>query len=347
MNPGQPLYSTAYGQAWCGNALELIDRLDEESVDLVMTSPPFPLLRPKAYGNEDQTAYVDWLAAFAEKVMPKLATDGSFVIDLGGAYQRGTPSRSLHIYKVVLRLCEDLGYHLCQEFYWHNTAKLPSPIEWVNKRKIRAKDAVNTILWLGKSPWPKADVRNVLTPYSERMRKLLAETDNRTEEAVRPSGHSMTKTIARDNGGAIPSNVLEIPNTSSNDAYLRRCKRLGVTPHPARFPRLLPEFFIRMLTAPDDLVVDIFAGSNTTGEAAERLHRRWISFEMNRDYVASSLLRFATDTCDDDLRAAYTAVLAPNELDLASMSSTPTHVPDAGFREIVHSERIWSASPLG
>lgn len=217
----------------------------------------------------------------------------------------------------------------------------------MNKRKIRAKDAVNTILWLGKSPWPKADVRNVLTPYSERMRKLLAETDNRTEEAVRPSGHSMTKTIARDNGGAIPSNVLEIPNTSSNDAYLRRCKRLGVTPHPARFPRLLPEFFIRMLTAPDDLVVDIFAGSNTTGEAAERLHRRWISFEMNRDYVASSLLRFATDTCDDDLRAAYTAVLAPNELDLASMSSTPTHVPDAGFREIVHSERIWSASPLG
>ncbi len=327
MKSPRPLSSTAYGQAWCGNSLELIDRLDDESVNLVMTSPPFPLLRPKAYGNEDQSGYVDWLAGFAEKIMPKLATDGSFVIDLGGACQRGTPSRSLHIYKVVLRLCEDLGYHLCQEFYWHNTAKLPSPIEWVYRRKIRAKDAVNTILWLGKSPWPKANVRNVLTPYSERMRKLLAETDTRSEEAVRPSGHSMTRTIARDNGGAIPSNVLEIPNTSSNDAYLRRCKRLGVILHPARYPRLFPEFFIRMLTAPGDLVVDIFARSNTTGEAAERLQRRWISFEMNREYVASSALRFSADACDDELRSSYMALLEASELALTGMPSAPTDGP--------------------
>jgi site-specific DNA-methyltransferase (cytosine-N4-specific) len=150
-----------------------------------------------AYGNEDQSAYVDWLASFAEKIMSKLATDGSFVIDLGGAYQRGSPSRSLHIYKIVLRLCEDLGYHLCQEFYWHNTAKLPSPIEWVNKRKIRAKDSFNTILWLSKTPWPKADVRNVLTPYSARMRQLLAKAGTYMEIIWNHNGRSQAQLAAR------------------------------------------------------------------------------------------------------------------------------------------------------
>jgi DNA methylase len=101
-----------------------------------------------------------------------------------------------------------------------------------------------------------------------------------------------------------------------------------------------------MLTAPGDLVVDIFARSNTTGEAAERLQRRWISFEMNREYVASSALRFSADACDDELRSSYMALLEASELALTGMPSAPADGPGVDLPEIVQSERIWSASPL-
>ena len=100
---------------------------------------------------------------------------GSFVLDLGGAYQRAARCRSLYHYRVLLRMCDEHGFFLAEEFFWHNPAKLPSPIEWVNKRKLRAKDSVNTVWWLSKTDLPKADVRNVLAPYSERMKTAAEE----------------------------------------------------------------------------------------------------------------------------------------------------------------------------
>jgi hypothetical protein len=106
-----------------------------------------------------------------------LCDDGSLVLDLGGAYRKGLPVCSLHNYRILLRLCDELGFFLAEEFYWHNPSKLPSRIEWVNQRKIRVKDSVNTIWWLSKTQWQKADVKKVLTPYSERMKKLLKNPD--------------------------------------------------------------------------------------------------------------------------------------------------------------------------
>ncbi|MCL2824750.1 MAG: site-specific DNA-methyltransferase, partial [Polyangiaceae bacterium] len=70
-----------------------------------------------------------------------VANDGSFVIDLGGAYQKGVHVRSLYNYRLLLKMCDEQDWKLAEEFFWHNPAKLPSPIEWVNKRKIRAKDS--------------------------------------------------------------------------------------------------------------------------------------------------------------------------------------------------------------
>src|SRR4029077_6935434 len=97
--------------------------------------------------------------------------------------------------------------------------------------------------------------------------------------------------FATDNGGAIPSNLLEIPNTESNGQYVEACKAVASGQHPARFPARLPEFFIRFLTGPGDVVVDIFAGSNTTGAVAEAEKRRWLAFEESREYVAASAFR--------------------------------------------------------
>jgi site-specific DNA-methyltransferase (cytosine-N4-specific) len=292
LHSANPAYSTQFGAAYVGDSLKLLTDLPDGSVNLVVTSPPFPLQRQKEYGNLDQAEYVDWLMEFGRLVHRKLRPDGSFVLDLGGAYRKGIPVRSLYQFRVLLRFCDELGFFLAQEFFWHNPSKLPSPIEWVNKRKLRAKDTVNTLWWFSRSEWPKANVSNVLTEYSPRMKKLLEDPAAFYTPRQRPSGHEIGLAFATDNGGAIPSNLLQIPNSESNGVYLGACKNIGVKGHPARFPSKLPEFFIRLLTDPGDLVVDIFAGSNTTGMVAEAEGRRWLSFELNREYVAASVLRF-------------------------------------------------------
>ncbi|MFZ1772071.1 MAG: site-specific DNA-methyltransferase [Caldilinea sp.] len=288
----KPLYHTSKGQAYVGDSLELLAELPDASIDLVMTSPPFALRRQKTYGNVEETEYVQWIRPFGQEVFRVLKESGSFVLDLGGAYRSGMPSRSLYNFRVLLAFCDEIGFHLAEDFYWFNPAKLPSPIEWVNKRKIRAKDSVNTVWWFSKTAFPKADVRNVLAPYSDRMKKLIEDPENFYTPKKRPSGHDISGGFGKDNGGAIPSNLLSIPNTDSNSSYLRLCKELGLERHPARFPSELPAFFIKMLTDDDDVVLDIFGGSNTTGFTAEALKRKWLTFEMNQEYLASSALRF-------------------------------------------------------
>jgi DNA modification methylase len=310
-------YLTNWGAAYCGDSLKLLAELPDDSVNLFLTSPPFALQREKEYGNKAQDEYVAWLAQFGRLARQKLKENGSLVIDLGGAYEAGSPTRSLYNFRVALHFCDQIGFHLAEDFYWFNPSKLPSPIEWVNKRKLRAKDSVNTVWWFGKSRWPKADVSKVLTAYSDRMKKLLEDPTNYYTPRKRPSGHDISTTFAKDNGGAIPSNLLQIPNSESNSAYLRGCKAVGIKGHPARFPAKLPEFFIRMLTDPHDLVVDIFAGSNTTGYVAELERRRWLAFEQRLDYLAASSFRFCAENArDTELRGVYDTILQGQVLDL-------------------------------
>jgi site-specific DNA-methyltransferase (cytosine-N4-specific) len=186
-------------------------------------------------------------------------------------------------------LCREVGFYLAQEFFWWNPSKLPSPAEWVTVRRIRAKDAVNCVWWLSPTPWPKASNRRVLTPYSNAMKGLLK---NGYRAKLRPSGHDISDKFSRDNGAAIPPNLIAIPNTESNSYYLRYCTEHDIKPHPARFPATLPEFFIRMLTERGDTVFDPFAGSCVTGEVCERLKRKWVCVELREDYLKAALGRF-------------------------------------------------------
>ena len=302
---GRPVevYRTKFGKALLTKAEDYLPTIPENSIDLVVTSPPFALLRQKAYGNLDQAEYVDWLASFGPLVRRVLKETGSLVLDLGGAYQRGVPCRSLYNYRVLLRFCDEHGFFLAEEFFWHNPAKLPSPIEWVNKRKIRAKDSVNTVWWLAKSENPKANVSNVLAPYSARMKQLMKDPEAFYRPKGRPSEHDIGAKFGKDNGGAIPSNLLQYPNTESNSAHIRLCRAHNVAPHPARFPRSLPEFFIKFLTDPGDTVMDIFAGSNTTGEAAELLGRSWIALECGLQYIIGSGFRFMAEWSEEEVAA--------------------------------------------
>ncbi len=284
-----PYYQTQWGAAFLGDSLKLMQRIPDHAVNLVMTSPPFALKRKKEYGNVHAREYVDWFLPFAEQMKRIVADDGSIVIDIGGTWVKGQPTRSLYHFKLVVALVEELGLHLSQEFYWYNPAKLPSPAEWVTVRRIRVKDAVNTVWWLSKTPFPKASNRNILKPYSESMKALL---QNGYRAKKRPSGHDISENFSQDNGGAIPPNLIELANTDSNSSYLQACREHGIKPHPARFPHGLPEFFIKFLTEPGDLVVDPFAGSVVTGDVCETLGRRWLAFEIEAKYLEASKFRF-------------------------------------------------------
>lgn len=313
-----PIYRTDLGAAYCGDSLKLLSEVPNESVNLVLTSPPFALQRKKEYDNKSQDEYVEWLMEFAEVVFCKLRQNGSFVLDLGGAYRKGVPTRSLYNFRLLIRLCDELGFHLAEDFYWFNPSKLPGPIEWVNKRKLRAKDAVNTVWWLSKTEWPKADVTNVLVEYSTRMKKLLDDPKAFYSPKKRPSGHNVSSGFGKKNEGAIPSNLLQIANSESNGAYLKGCKAVDVKPHPARFPTKLPEFFTKFLTDPNDLIVDIFSGSNTTGAVAEIEHRRWLAFEDRLDYVAASAFRFLPkDTTDNRMAQIHESMMLGDTIDLS------------------------------
>lgn len=312
-------YETKLGKSYIGDSRELLKKIPENSVNLVVTSPPFALLRQKEYGNKNGEAYIEWLSEFAKLVKPILTEDGSFVLDLGGAYKRGAPVRSLYNYKILINFCEDLGYNLAEEFFWNNPSKLPSPIEWVNKRKIRVKDSVDTVWWFSKSDFPKADNRNVLVPYSDRMKKLLKSHKHFYDPALRPSGHDISSGFNKDNGGAIPSNLLNIPNSESNSSYLHLTRNLKIKAHPARFPQRLPAFFIKYLTDPGDTVLDIFAGSNTTGMVAENLERNWISCELDKQYVAGSVLRFVDSNEVEVAEKYYNDILGGKNIQIFNL----------------------------
>jgi site-specific DNA-methyltransferase (cytosine-N4-specific) len=314
-------FETLFGKAFIGDSLELLEWLEDGSVNLVITSPPFSLQRKKDYGNAEQHEYVRWLAQFARLIHRKLCNDGSFVLDIGGAYEKGMPARSLYNFRVPIYLCDELNFILAQDFYWFNPSKLPSPIEWVNKRKLRAKDAVNNLWWFSKTPWPQADISKVRVEYSRRMKKLLEDPQKFYSPAKRPSGHDIGTAFARDNGGAIPSNLLQIPNTESNGQYLSGCKAVGVEPHPARFPAKIPEFFIRFLTAPGDLVVDIFGGSGTTGQVAEAEERRWITCDLIPEFVAAGVFRFFPEFDEAKARDVYGKIMKGATVDLRDLAA--------------------------
>ncbi len=285
-------HRTPLGCIHHADSLDVMERTGTASVDLIMTSPPFALTRKKDYGNEQEDAYLEWFRDFAEQFHRILKDDGSLVIDLGGAWKPGLPERSLYHFKLLIMLCEEYGFHLAQEFYWWNPSKLPAPAEWVNIRRIRVKDGINTVWWLSKTPWPRASNRRVLQPYSESMKTLLS---NGYRAKLRPSGHDISEKFAIDNGASIPPNLIAIPNTESNSGYLRYCKEKGIKAHPARFPAALPEYFIRMLTDPEDMVFDPFGGSCVTGEVAERLGRKWICVELVEKYLQGAKGRFETE----------------------------------------------------
>lgn len=301
-----PVYTTKFGATYVGDAGALLKLLPDHSVNAIITSPPYALRAKKSYGNPNQEAYVDWFLGFASEFRRILRPNGSLVLEIGGAWNPGEPTRSIYHFELLVRLVREHAFHLAEDFFWFNRARIPGPAEWVNVQRIRVKDAVTPIWWLSPSPRPAASNRRVLKPYSPEMLRLLKVGYN---HGKRPSGHVANK-FEKNNGGAIPPNLIEVAHTNSNDRYQEYCRLHGLVAHPARFPRQVPEFFTKFLTRKGDLILDPFCGSNTTGAVAQMLGRRWLGFDLRADYIKGSMGRFdateiiTSQTTDDAPRAA-------------------------------------------
>ncbi len=283
------IFKTKLGSIIQDDSLNYLKRVKDGSLDLIITSPPFALTRKKAYGNEQGDEYMQWLKEFGNIFHTKLKEEGSLVIDFGGSWVPGQPTRNLHQFEIPILFVKELGFHLAQEFFWWNTSKMPSPASWVTISRERITDSVNYIFWFSKSPSPKANNRNILKPYSDKMKNMIKNQKYNMKD--RPSGHRVSKVWAKDNGGAIPQNFFPYGN-SSNDPYFQYCDKIGIKKHPARFGPFIPEFFIRFLTDRGDLVLDPFAGSCTTGAVAEALERKWICIDTDEEYLKGGIGRF-------------------------------------------------------
>ena len=305
----QPYFRTKWGRAYHSSIEHfLIDRSAQtlkDKTNLIFTSPPFPLQNPKKYGNLRGQDYVQWLANVVEQLVPFLTPDGSLVIEIGNAWNKGEPTMSIVPMETLITLARMTDLTLCQQFVWHNSAKLPGPAEWVTKKRVRVTDSFTHIWWFAKGANPKANNRNVLTPYSEGMKTLLRrQTYN---SGSRPSGHAISRQgFLTDNQGSIPRSFLDdsdmlhdataslvSANTTTDAKYRAWCQERNLHLHPATMAPQVVDFFIRFLTESGDLVFDPFGGSCVTGYVAQSLERRWICVEPTKDYLAGARGRFA------------------------------------------------------
>lgn len=304
-------YTTNLGKMYQGKCEAVLQNKSMASlkgkVQLILTSPPFPLNRKKRYGNFQGEEYLEWLSSLAPLFREFLTPKGSIVIEVGNAWVAKSPTMSTLPIKSLLSFQEKGKFFLCQEFVCFNPARLPSPAQWVTVNRERVKDAFTRAWWMSKGEHPKADNRRILLPYSKSMQELLKRGTYNV--GPRPSEHHIgKKTFLRNNGGSIPPNVLipksandeiglmeilPVSNTRSTDPYLAFCKTQALKPHPARMPEKLAEFFITFLTDKNDFVMDPFGGSNITGYVAERLGRKWISIEAKEEYAYASAARFS------------------------------------------------------
>ena len=170
-------FKTKYGEAVNDSIESFLDSKKGKSLkgkaQLILTSPPFPLIVPKKYGNKVGDEYLQWVASLAPKLSQLLKPNGSIVIEIGNAWDKGSPTMSTLPLKTLMAFADSAELKICQQFVWHNTAKLPGPATWVNVKRERVTDSFTHIWWYSQVEHPKASNTRVLQPYKDGMVKLL------------------------------------------------------------------------------------------------------------------------------------------------------------------------------
>jgi DNA modification methylase len=279
------IFETARGQAVWATAETAVGELKDESVNLVFTSPPYPLEgNKKQYGNLTGAYYTEWLLDIASQWKRAITPDGSILLNLADVWNKGSPTRSLYIEKLLLGLCEDIGLHLADRCFWECPNRIPASY-WVTHKRVRLNSSHEHLLWLSKSPFPKADNKNVLEPYKNL--KAMQAMQNRVIGKAGPNGHLSSKNAFKTiHEGRIPHSVMEYANASSTDgAFAKECRLRNLEIHPARMPLPLAKFWLKFLTDEEDHVHDSFIGSGVTALAAEQLNRIWSGCDRSLLYL--------------------------------------------------------------
>jgi len=297
------VFETPSGQAIWTEAMTAAGALQDNSVNLLFTSPPYPVLCGRRYGTFTEAEVIELLVGCAKDWRRGLTEDGSLILNLKDVWlpksKTGGAVRSLYQEKLLLALCEDAGYYFADRLYWRNPSHTPESC-WVTVKKVRCNQDVEQLFWLSRSPNPFADARNVMVDAKPSTIQTYQRRAARGVGAAKtgPSGqknHFEEQMEKVRNSGAlrvIPRNLLEIANSDTHTVLREALSAAGLPRHDAMMPEKLPEFFIRFLTRLADVVYDPFFGSGTTGLAAERLGRRWLGSDRSLAHLMGAGLRF-------------------------------------------------------
>lgn len=275
-----------------GDCEEILNNFESNSIDLIVTSPPYADQR--MYGSKNSKIspddYVDWFIPKAIQFQRVLKDSGSFILNINDKVVNGF--QHTYVFDLVVKLTRYAKFNLVRDYIWFNPSTPPNIFS--SGKYGRTKKSHEYVFWFSKGKNWTFHLDPIRKPYSKDMEKFLNGNGKggRTENK-RPSTHSFDcSKVWKDNGGSDPGSVIEMGNTSSNDAFIKMCRERGVH-HPARFPEGLVEFFILSGSNKGDIVLDPFSGSGTTALISQRNKRRWIGIDMNPVYnqLASDRLK--------------------------------------------------------
>lgn len=259
----------------CGDSKKILRSMADNSVDLIITSPPYADSRKKTYGGIPPDSYVDWFLPISKELLRVLKPSGSFVLNIKERVSNG--ERHTYVLELILALRQQ-GWLWTEEYIWHKKNCYPG--KWPN----RFRDAWERCLHFTKDRHFKMFQEEVMVDMGDwahsRLRNLSSTDLQRDESKVGSGfGKKIANWIGRDK--VYPSNVLHMATECSN------------TRHSAAFPIALPEWFIKAFTEKDDVVLDPFLGSGTSAIAAAQLDRSYIGIEIQKEYCKIAEQRLA------------------------------------------------------
>ena len=288
-------FSTKLGVALWASNKDVLAHINEP-IHLCLTSPPYCLAQPRAYGNPSVADYVDFLCEAMEPVVKNLVDGGSVALNVSNdIFEPKSPARSLYLERLTIALHDRLGLSLMDRIIWQNLSKPPGPMQWASRTRQQLNTSFEHVLWLTNDPKNCfSDNRRVLQPHSVRQQRLLARGGEKRVAEYGDGAYKLREgSFGKPTEGAIPKNILSFGHRCfSQDVVRQFAKDNGLPVHGATFPLKLAKFLVEFLSRKDDLVVDLFAGWATTGLAAEETGRRWLCIEKMREYVQASPLRF-------------------------------------------------------
>lgn len=253
-------------QILLGDAKEKLQKLGENSVDLIFTSPPYADNRKATYGGIHPDKYVGWFLPISQELLRVLKPDGTFVLNIKEKVSNG--ERHTYVLQLILALREQ-GWLWTEEFMWHKKNSFPG--KWPN----RFRDSWERLLQFNKSKDFNMYQEEVMVPmgdWAKSRLKNLSATDLTRDESRVGSGFGKKVSNWLDRDMAYPTNVLHLATECGNKN------------HSAAFPEALPEWFIKLFTKEGGVVLDPFLGSGTTSKVAKRMSRNSIGIEILEEY---------------------------------------------------------------